>query len=317
MCGILGLISYKNSALTHLQSKVFRRATRGLLTQSEIRGTNASGLAILTDKRVTVFKNDMAASRLVQTPGYSNIIKSLNRTDTFKAMIGHTRHKTKGHQRFNVNNHPIVANRIIGVHNGMICNDDHLFDKYADLIDRKGRVDSEIIFRLIDYHRRKGETLVESVKNTCSKIVGSYTCAFIDAEEPAYITIFGNSSYVNACIFIYDSSKAIAFASADYILRKALRENSMLDPSFSGQELEVRNNGFRIDMRTGKIFEFDIEEKKRVVALNSMQRSLQNIRGFKGDVDISGTCTLRGTEYYKMSECCDKACSLCPYYSPL
>jgi len=309
MCGIMGLVSYSGSAPSHLQAKMLRKATSKLLKSSEIRGRDSAGVSILTDKKVSLFKTNLMASEFVQTAGYSNVLKSINRQDVFKAMIGHTRQKTKGHEKFNVNNHPIVANDIIGVHNGFIGNDDLLFDKYVNDIDRAGKVDSEIIFRLIDYHRRKGSTIIQSVQNTCSDITGAYTCAFIDSAGSDYVTIFSNSSYTNAYIFIYEPLKTIAFASSEDILNSALRDNTALDPVFATHKVEVGATGYRINIRTGRLFKFDLNQKKATTAVNAMQRSLLGIP------EDRGGCSLDEIGFqHEMLDRCDKRCGLCPYY---
>ena len=72
-------------------------------------------------------------------------------TGSLLSIVGHCRQKTKGTERNNANNHPIVRDLIVGVHNGMIHNDDITFNNYKDAIKRNGEVDSEIIFALIEY----------------------------------------------------------------------------------------------------------------------------------------------------------------------
>ena len=275
MCGILGLIEYSGSPLSHLKAKMMRKATSKLLKKSERRGGSATGVFVLTDDKASLFKTNLPASKFIQTAGYSEVVKDINKKSVFKAMIGHARQKTKGHERFNANNHPIIANRIVGVHNGIIGNDDLLFGKYDKRLFRRAEVDSEIIFGLIDLYRRDNCDLVESVKRTCSDIVGSYTCAFIDTEYPSYVTIFSNSQYNNAHIYVYEGAKAIVFASEEYILDHALEDNSILDPVFATHKIGVGKEGFRINILNGKIFRFDISAaKKKTLAMNPMQQSL-------------------------------------------
>lgn len=256
---------------------------------------------VLTDEKASLFKTNLPAPEFVQTAGYSEVLKEINKKSIFKAMIGHARQKTKGHEKFNANNHPIVANRIVGVHNGIIGNDDSLFDKYSKRLFRKGEVDSEIIFRLIDLYRRDQCDLVESVKRACHDIAGSYTCAFIDTEDPSYVTIFSNSAYNNAHIYIYEESKMIVFASETYILDHALENNSVLDPAFVTHKVGVDAKGFRINIRNGKIFEFDTSKKK----ILAIQQSLLPMGG----------CSLQdGGFHHIMTDHCDKECLTCPYY---
>lgn len=315
MCGILGLIDYSGTPLSHLEAKVVRKATSKLLKGSQRRGRSAAGIFVLTDESASLFKTNLPASEFIQTAGYSRVVKDINKKSMFKAMIGHARQMTKGHEKFNVNNHPIVANRIVGVHNGIVSNDDTLFDKYSKRMFRKGEVDSEIIFRLIDLYRRDQCDIVESVQRACHDMIGSYTCAFIDTKDPSYVTIFSNSAYNNAHIYIYEEPKMIAFASEEFILDNALKDNSILDPAFVTHKIGVGAEGFRIDIRNGKIFRFNISKKKpsvinqsltaNALAANPMQQSLLHMGG----------CSLQdGGFHHVMTDHCDRECLVCPYY---
>lgn len=298
MCGILGLIHYSKSAPTYMKAKLLRKATTSLLKESQSRGHDATGLLMVTDKKATLLKDNVPANKFVATTEYSDVLKSLNRSNCFRTMIGHVRQKTKGHQKFNVNNHPITANRIVGVHNGIIGNDDYLFDKHVAHLDRAGEVDSEIIFRLIDFHRNSGKTLVDSVKSTCGEIAGSYACAFTDLKNPNYLTLFTNKG--NLDILIYAQLKIIAFASSEFILTKALHGNSALDPMFATHHIEMWQDGLRINTQTGKVFKFELGKKKQVTT----HRSTHSLGG----------CGLEGiTGHY--TDDCDHLCANCCYYN--
>jgi len=261
MCGICGIVSY-GGAVSYTKSRLIRKATTALLKNSKIRGSDASGMCIVTGIEAHLFKNNIPSTELVQTNEYSDLLGSIKHGDRFRAAIGHTRQKTKGSQYFNINNHPIRAGDVIGVHNGMISNDDYLFDQLSEEIERGGQVDSEIIFSLINYHMSNGKDIVEAVKSTHSSIMGSYACAFVNVEEPRYTTIFTNAkSYSNAVVYVYDNLSLIAFASSDYILNTSLRGNSGLDPEFATAKLELSSEGIRIDTETGKIHRFDLGDK--------------------------------------------------------
>jgi glutamine phosphoribosylpyrophosphate amidotransferase len=169
---------------------------------------------------------------------------------------------TKGSPILNTNNHPIIAGRVIGVHNGIINNDDALFSKYANRIERAGQVDSEIIFRLIDYHIFTGKTIVESVKLTSRDLIGSYAVAFIHTDWPRYLTIFSNAmTYSNAVLYVFKNTRSMVFASSKYILNEALSGLSWLPVSHS-IPIEISMAGIRIDLDSGKIFGFDLDKIK-------------------------------------------------------
>lgn len=298
MCGILGLMHYSKSAPTYMEAKLLRKATTALLKESQSRGRDATGLLIVTDKKATLFKNNTPANEFVTTTEYSNILRGLNRSNRFRTMLGHVRQKTKGHQKFNINNHPITANRIIGVHNGIIGNDDYLFDKYNKYLHRKGEVDSEIIFRLIDFHRSKNKSLIDSVQLTCQEIAGSYACAFVDLEDPNYLTLFTNKG--NLDILIYTQLKIIAFASSEFILTKALHDNSALDPMLATHHIEMWQDGLRINTQTGKIFKFELGKKKQVITHHFTPKT--------------GGCNLESIIGHYIDDC-DHLCNNCPHYN--
>ena len=259
MCGIFGLINYGSDSYD--KSSAFRKAAHHLLKASESRGKDASGICVLTDEKASVYKEAFKGSKLVRTPGYSEVIKNISCNKNFKAMLGHTRQKTKGTQSLNVNNHPIIANKVIGVHNGIVVNDDSLFSKYSDCINRLGEVDSEIIFRLINYHIATNKTIVEAVKLAHKEMSGSYACAFIHTDMPRYLTLFSNAqSYSNAILYIFKNVKSMAFASSRHILNKSLDHSKWLNPAHTSKSIDITMGGVRIDLETGKILKFDLDD---------------------------------------------------------
>lgn len=93
------------------------------------------------------------------------------------ACIMHTRAKTQGSEQDNRNNHPIVVadGRMVGVHNGMLWNDDDIF-RYLGADLRIGQVDSEAIFALLAHSNT-------SVEESLSTLEGSVACAWMTTDE--------------------------------------------------------------------------------------------------------------------------------------
>jgi asparagine synthetase B (glutamine-hydrolysing) len=80
---------------------------------------------------------------------------------------------TKGHPRFSANNHPIRHGAVKGVHNGIIRNDEEIFEAHGfHRQEPKMTVDSEAIFALIDAEGPRGEVLEE--------LRGSMATAWLD-----------------------------------------------------------------------------------------------------------------------------------------
>ena len=81
--------------------------------------------------------------------------------DTTQALL-HVRDYTKGTPDIEVNNHPVRHGAVVGVHNGVIENDDALLDRYG--IERETpemTVDSEAIFALMERRESDGRALGE------------------------------------------------------------------------------------------------------------------------------------------------------------
>lgn len=115
-----------------------RQVARVLLRLLEVRGRDASGVAWHDNGETYIQKAAIAgnvlARQLDENVGTTGIV--------------HTRWATQGDPKREVNNHPIDASGVVGVHNGHCSNDDELI-RMCDGYKRKGEVDSEAIFALI------------------------------------------------------------------------------------------------------------------------------------------------------------------------
>ncbi len=261
MCGILGVINYEPN-ISYTRAKLIRKVTTNLLKESETRGRDASGLCVVTGEKATMFKSNVPAAKLIDMPEYSQVLSTIKYSDSFRSVIGHTRAQTKGDKAFNINNHPIKAGKVVGVHNGIILNDDILFGTYEEDIKRNGRVDSEIIFQLLNYHIENGENIVEAVKSVDLLLNGSYACAFIHTDHPRYITIFTNSSsFSNISLHIFAPISTMVFASSTFIVSRALSGNQILDPDHATTKIDLMSEGMRIDTETGAIHRFELEDR--------------------------------------------------------
>lgn len=287
MCGIFGIISYSEKGFFNFQKDEVKKIAANLLDESEIRGRDASGICLLSENDISIFKDSVKGSDLIKFQPFEDIMSIVSSTDDrFKAMIGHTRAETKGSHFFNVNNHPIIANKTIGVHNGIICNDDMLFAKYKDKIAREGQVDSEIIFRLIDMYIAEGKSITEAVNETSSQLVGSYACAFINIDHPNYVTLFKGSNYPSICIHTYEGDSLIIFASSSHILTGAIKDCNAFGPVNFSRKTEVGDRqGVRINISNGKTYVFDVRES------NIGNRGYAGIVINRGYEEMCATCT--------------------------
>lgn len=137
MCGIAGYSIEDDSGIDRTL------AAQALLAGIAERGADAVGVAYRgTDASVTVRK---------QQTGASALLDDLSLPAEARQLLVHVRDYTKGHPTIEANNHPIRHGAVVGIHNGIIENDDTLFEQYDIRRAHPGMtVDSEAIFALVD-----------------------------------------------------------------------------------------------------------------------------------------------------------------------
>ena len=160
MCGIAG---YSLDPQSPLERTL---AAQALLAGIAERGADAVGYAYRSPgSPIAVHKQRSGATALLErihVPG-----------DATKLLV-HVRDYTKGHPSLSANNHPIRHGAVVGIHNGIIENDEDLFAKHE--IERAApemTVDSEIIFALAE--RSRGRTAA-----ALQQLYGSMAAAWLD-----------------------------------------------------------------------------------------------------------------------------------------
>ena len=233
MCGIFGMAFQKGHNMTNAEE--IKYVLDSLLIESQARGSHASGVAFVSQEKVVVTKSNIPATKLIETDSYKESARRclylvddvgpdrVHRRPTI--ILGHTRFKTKGTPENHHNNHPIVTNKVIGVHNGVITNDDALFErftkKFSDTFVRRARVDSEIIFRLIDHYSNViDHNMTKSIKATSRMLEGGYACATVNVRAPHMLWLFRCTMPIE--IIHYPTRGLIIFASSSRFIRSAV-----------------------------------------------------------------------------------------------
>jgi glucosamine 6-phosphate synthetase-like amidotransferase/phosphosugar isomerase protein len=91
-------------------------------------------------------------------------------------VLVHVRDYTKGHPRIEANNHPIRHGAVVGVHNGIIFNDDELMEQHGfGRAEPLMTVDSEAIFALAEAS--------EGAASALEQLNGSMATAWIDERR--------------------------------------------------------------------------------------------------------------------------------------
>jgi glucosamine 6-phosphate synthetase-like amidotransferase/phosphosugar isomerase protein len=148
VCGIAGYsLSSESSASRTL-------AAQALLAGISERGADAVGYAFRgADGAVDVTKLRGGASALLD---------EIHVPPTASQVLLHVRDYTKGHPDIVANNHPIRHGAVVGVHNGIIENDDELLIRYGiERHEDEMTVDSEVIFALMELKRHDKRALTE------------------------------------------------------------------------------------------------------------------------------------------------------------
>ena len=238
MCGLTGVLLYPTRRSADEWAEIKDITTANLVFNEE-RGREASGIAVIqADGRCRIFKQPVPASELVEMEGYRRVLSTVNEATV--CILGHTRMPTKGSRWHNVNNHPLLAGHVVGVHNGTISNDDHIFARLG--LPRTGEVDSEIIFRLqdtIDPQKYNGRypTLVREKVNL---LEGTFATLSVDLRNPDRLLILKQLQPL--CLHYEPELEALFFSSRYVFLRRAFGRSVITEA------LENRH-GFYFDAR--------------------------------------------------------------------
>jgi glucosamine 6-phosphate synthetase-like amidotransferase/phosphosugar isomerase protein len=163
MCGIAGYS-------VDVDSQVDRTlAAQALLAAIAERGADASGYAWRgAGTGVTVHKQRAGASRLLdwlEVPAEATQV------------LVHVRDYTKGHPTVEANNHPIRHGTVVGIHNGVVANDEEIMAAHGfERHEPEMTVDSEAIFALVEHAEGDAKALEE--------IRGTMATAWMDERRP-------------------------------------------------------------------------------------------------------------------------------------
>jgi glucosamine 6-phosphate synthetase-like amidotransferase/phosphosugar isomerase protein len=162
MCGIAGFSLHPERELDRTL------AAQALLAGISERGADAVGYAHRGgDGKVGVTKLRGGASALLDELSVP--------AEARQALI-HVRDFTKGHPDIQANNHPIRHGAVVGVHNGIVENDDDLLARYGIArAEPLMTVDSEAIFALMELRRHDARAL--------SELRGAMAAAWLDERD--------------------------------------------------------------------------------------------------------------------------------------
>src|SRR5712691_9050412 len=169
MCGIAGYSLATSSAVDRTL------AAQALLAGIAERGADAVGYAYRgpEDAYPVVTKQRTPASELLER---------ISVPQTATELLVHVRDYTKGHPSIAANNHPVRHGPVVGIHNGIILNDDELLAPHSCArAEPRMTVDSEAIFALAA-HSENDPRALEPLR-------GAMAAGWIDEREPGVVFV--------------------------------------------------------------------------------------------------------------------------------
>ncbi|MCA0363962.1 MAG: glutamine--fructose-6-phosphate transaminase (isomerizing) [Bacteroidetes bacterium] len=172
MCGIVAYVGSREAAPLIVKG----------LKRLEYRGYDSSGIAVITDQALKVFKKKGKVKDLEVVLANQNNLGNIG--------IGHTRWATHGEPN-DVNAHPHMSNsgRLAIIHNGIIEN-------YASLkqmllnkgYEFKSQTDTEVLVNFIEeIQKTKNCELPDAVRLALKDVVGAYAIVVLDKENPGQL----------------------------------------------------------------------------------------------------------------------------------
>ncbi len=222
MCGIFGFVLERGAPANR---DVFDAAVTTLFTLSEPRGKEASGLLVALGRHIEVLKRPLRPSQFLASRDFAQLSASTadlvsREGDTLTCplvVIGHSRLVTHGAEALEDHNQPVIAGRLVGVHNGIITNTELLTRRHPSLRPTSD-LDSEVLFRLIDDRARAWGNVQAAVSQAFGELEGTASIGCLrDCRQLVLATNIGS------LYFAHDPETGrLVFTSERYSLERFL-----------------------------------------------------------------------------------------------
>ena len=242
MCALCGFINYGKI----LNRKELKKLVRNLSISSELRGTDASGVAYERNGKVVIYKK----------PQPSHEVNFYFPSD-ITLLTGHTRMATHGDARNNYNNHPFVGHTAEGdfalCHNGVLFNYEQV-QKQEQLPKTKIKTDSYVAVQLIEKY---GKADFDTIGKMSEIVNGSFVFTVLTSEEKLYISRWDNP----ICILHFPKLGISVYTSTKEIMQMALKGTLFEKQPFEtievteGEMISIDKNG--IIERSRFVSEYD------------------------------------------------------------
>jgi glucosamine 6-phosphate synthetase-like amidotransferase/phosphosugar isomerase protein len=164
MCGIAGYSIRSDSSLERTL------AAQALLAGIAERGADAVGYAYRT-------AGEASAVVVKQRSGASELLDRVSVPQAATQLLVHVRDYTKGHPSIAANNHPVRHGQVVGIHNGIIVNDEEILAEFpCARSEPHMTVDSEAIFAVAAHSGGDPRAL--------ERLRGAMATAWLDEGQP-------------------------------------------------------------------------------------------------------------------------------------
>ena len=279
MCGIFGFVTNSESGLDLTSC---RRILIDLFHRSEPRGRDASGLVLVSGKTAQVYKKPLPPDRFLSDPGFKDFLaqkvglscdEATGKINAPLAAIGHCRLVLSGTEFVHENNQPIIVGPIVGIHNGLVTNENELRKTFTQF-NKTYDIDSEIIFQLIDDYRKNGYSLTNSISKSFDNIEGTASIAFFRQGE-GYLHLATNYG----SLFISQGEGITVFASEKAILQSFLKANKNV----------IKNCNLidRVNPDSGRLISLDTAKSKKIEFIDGKEKEEKENETLQKIIDLA------------------------------
>lgn len=294
MCGIFGWVAGESS---DIPKDKYVSGIKRLFLLSETRGKEASGVCFLDQEKLLIYKEPVRAKKLIEGREFQELMKRSAVKNTF--LMGHARMVTNGDNGISKNNQPVDRDDLFCIHNGIIVNDEEIWDKYQEM-ERHYQVDTEVLLGLLQkYHYE--ESLLDSLKESCADIKGSMSVALVDRTSD-YLMLYTN---VGSLYLLYSmDGTQLLFASERYILEQMIEESG-LQAWFHKSKIKqiMPGDGYMINLRNCRHAKFsDADESYKCIIKGDRQRKLEQIEPESGKAERKSQAEVYASHYSELEK---------------
>lgn len=267
MCGIWGIADRGSG----IDREILFAIAKRLMILSETRGKDASGLAVMQERKLAVLRKAKAAHALLQDGDFKRYVNTniLGSSSAPLYIIGHSRLVTNGSQYYPHNNQPVAKHDMALVHNGIVVNEEQLWHSLPN-VEKEYEVDSEVILEMLHSHLDVGEDTKAALEYAFHEIRGMASILCL-SQQGHFIFAATNNGSLYQCQS-KDGSLTV-FASEGLMLRRLIKAIPVLKRYIESSDVRQLTKGESIvisDEFEGAGDELEITEdcEKRVVSPN-------------------------------------------------